>query len=156
MEENLDFENEIDNENDSDINTESDPQDGSDSVTNEDILQAINELKGDTEDENGEDDIEGDSLLDIQNPTESSDEDAEVVDYTEVLNSIYSKLDSMSDNTHMTYETLSDYVEYQSQGILDKPLNDYTVGESIGLVIVTVCIGRLFFEIFERIWMKWK
>lgn len=122
-----------------------------------------NENTGDNENEN---DTEGDSLSGDENTEENNTEDptsVEQTDYTEALNSIYSKLDVIAENTRMenqtvsdTYDTVTEYIEYQKQSILDKPINDYTVGESLGLVLVSVILIKLLIEMLERIWMKWK
>ena len=118
---------------------------------------------GDNENEN---DTEGDSLSGDENIEENNTQDpasVEQIDYTETLNSIYSKLDVIAENVRMenqtvsnTYDTVTEYLEYQKQSILDKPINDYTVGESLGLVLVSVILIKLLTEMLERIWMKWK
>ena len=151
------------NYDDIEVNTDSDDVSNTDTdsgVTNEEILDRLNELIGDNEDEN---DTERDSLSDNEIDSEILDEDSSsLVDYSEALNSIYSRLDVLADTTRMENETLSQlaedystYVEYQTQSILDKPINDYTVGESLGLVIVTVVVLKTLMEMLERLWLKW-
>lgn len=115
---------------------------------------------GDNENEN---DTTGDNLSDNEDSSETDTENVEAIDYTEALNSIYSKLDVIADTTRMQNETMtqlsdsySEYVEYQQQSILDKPINDYTVGESLGLVIVSTVLLKTLIEMLERIWLKWR
>lgn len=126
--------------------TEASPEeDNTESVTDDQIIDAIRELIN----ENNEDDIEGDDLLDNENSTEDPLEDVETVDYTEVLDSIYEEI-------YLIRTDLEAAQEIETKTIFDKQLNEYTVSEALlalgGLGLIVAAIIGLINHFTPKIW----
>lgn len=94
----------------------------------EEVVDALREIIN----ENNENDLEGDNLLTDNDVTPDPVPTSVVVDYTEQLDAILTQLE----NDALARQ---EYEEYESQTIFDKPLNEFTVSESIGAL--AVCFG---------------
>lgn len=99
-----------------------------DGVTREEVIDALREIIN----ENNENDLEGDNILTGENTSEDPLPTGEVIDYTEQLEAILTQLE----NDALARQERE---EYESQTIFDKPLNEFTVSESIGAL--GVCFG---------------
>ena len=112
----------------SDFVEESDPdslsESGSDSMSNEELIEELRDLLS-TEEESTE------------------EESTELIDYSDILDSIYSEITLLNDN-------FSSYVEEQNLTLFDKPLMAYTVPESLMCIMVSCVIIKFFLKLIDN------
>lgn len=94
-------------------------------VSDEQIIEAIRGLLN----ENEESDIEGSDISINEDPEKDSLQDSEIVDYTPILEDILAQLESDA-----AARQAQD--EINAQTIFEKPLNEFTVSESIGSLFI--------------------
>ena len=117
------------------------------SITKEEIIDALKELIEENAD--SEDDIEGTNLL-LNEDSEKSDLEAPApVDYTEILNDIKAEL-------LIQGEAIEEIRAQNDYTIFDKPLNEFTVSESIlallGLAVIVCAVSALIKHYTPKIW----
>lgn len=110
----------------------SDPE--TDGLSNEELLDSIRELVGQTEEESTEEEL---------TEEESTEEDLSEVDYTENLTDILTSINSLSES----FET---YVESTNIPISQKPISEYTVPEALMCIMVSTVIIKLFLNLIDK------
>ena len=122
----------------SDFVEESDPdslsESGSDSMSNEELIEELRDLLSTEEESTEEESTEEES---------TEEESTELIDYSDILDSIYSEITLLNDN-------FSSYVEEQNLTLFDKPLMAYTVPESLMCIMVSCVIIKFFLKLIDN------
>lgn len=135
-------------------NSDSSDSDNVSNDTNEILSEILETLKGADDEEINQENSSEIPLETSENDIIYGSEDNPIyVDMSEIMTYLDSK--DLVSKDYMT-ETVNLILEDKNKNILEKELNEYTVSETLILVVLLVLILKFMCESVERFFVKWR